>query len=221
MWRNSLTIMALSVALAACGDNGATASTAADNAEAQTSAAASITPAPAIQDADAGAYAVDPDHGYIAFSYTHLGLSNPILRWGSWTGDLDWNSENPEASSITVVIDATSVDSGVERFDGHLQGADFFDTETYPEIRFVSTDIQLTGAESGTVTGDLTIKGKTLPVALDVVFNGAAAGDKDKIGFSAKGALKRSDFGMDIYAGAASDNVDVIVEAEFVQIVAE
>ena len=63
-----------------------------------------------------GSYDIDPKHGYIAFSYMHKGLSRPILRWGSWDATLDWDAEDPAASSVSVLIDATSIDSGVDEF---------------------------------------------------------------------------------------------------------
>ncbi|MFN0025069.1 MAG: YceI family protein [Parvularculaceae bacterium] len=167
----------------------------------------------------AGVYKSDPGHAYITFSYDHQGYSRPWLRWRTWSGDLNWNPAAPEQSSITATIDATSADSGVDAFDEHLRSADFFDVANHPTIAFASTGLSLNGPASGVMTGNLTIKGVTKPVTLDVTINKAAddAFAKGyKLGFSGKGAVKRSDFGVDKYTPFVGDDVTVLVEAEFV-----
>lgn len=167
----------------------------------------------------AGVYRSDPRHAYITFSYDHQGYSRPWLRWRSWTADLNWNPSAPEQSSIAAAIDATSADSGVDEFDGHLKSADFFDAANHPQITFASTSVSLAGGSAGTIVGDLTIKGVTKPVTLDVTINKAANDDfakAYKLGFSAKGVVKRSDFGVDKYVPFVGDDVTVVIEAEFV-----
>ncbi len=167
-----------------------------------------------------GAYKTDPGHAYITFTYDHQGYSRPYLRWRTWTGDLNWNAASPEKSSITVSIEAASIDSGVDRFDDHLKSADFFDVEKHPTITFKSKKLDRTGANTGIITGDLTIKGVTKPVALNVTINRAADDDfakAHKLGFSARGTVKRSDFGVDKYAPFVSDTVELIIETEFVK----
>lgn len=169
-------------------------------------------------DAPSGTYAPDPHHRYITFSYTHQGYSHPWLRWREWDGTLNWNAEDPSKSSVNVTINADSIDSGVNVFDGHLKGENFFDTARYPEIKFASTGIEQTGPTTGTMTGDLTIKGVTKPVTLYVTFNKGAYEERGKIyklGFSAKGTVKRSDFGVDAYVPIVSDDVNVVIESEF------
>lgn len=171
-----------------------------------------------------GVYKTDPTHRYITFSYSHAGFSNPWLRWRDWEGTLDWNAENPAASSINVVIDAASIDSGVDVFDGHLREERFFDVENHPEITFVSTNVEKTGDTTGKITGDLTIKGITKPVTLDVVFNNSAFDERNsryKLGFSGKTTIKRSDYDVDLYAPAVGDDVDIIIETEFLMPVEE
>lgn len=167
-----------------------------------------------------GAYKSDPEHAYITFTYDHQGYSRPYLRWRTWSGDLDWNAAAPEKSSVSVSIDATSIDSGVDRFDEHLKSADFFDVAKHPTISFKSKKLEVTGANTAIMTGDLTIKGVTKPVSLDVRINRAADDDfakAHKLGFSAKGVVKRSDFGVDKYTPFVSDAVELIIETEFVK----
>lgn len=177
------------------------------------------------QDADAsggaisGEYQTDPEHRYITFNYVHQGYSKPYLRWRDWDATLDWNAADPAASSVVVTIDANSIDSGVDRFDGHLRSDDFFDVENHPEITFKSTDLNVTGDDTGTMTGDLTVKGITKPVTLDVKLNRSAFEERAgayKIGFSATGVVKRSDFDVDAYTPFVSDDVNLNIEAEFV-----
>lgn len=166
----------------------------------------------------AGVYKADPKHAYITFSYDHQGYSRPWLRWRSLSADLTWKPDAPDQSSIAVVIDAASADSGVEEFDTHLKSADFFDVANHPQITFNSTSASLSGGAKGMVTGDLTIKGVTKPVTLDVTINRAANDDfaeAYKLGFSAKGVVKRSDFGVDKYTPFVGDDVTVVIETEF------
>lgn len=224
-----LAASAILVSLAACGkaDMAETPAAGAATPESAVEAGAS-TPAPAEEAAPApfdvsptipGVYKSDPRHAYITFSYDHQGYSRPWLRWRSWSADLNWNPATPDQSSIDVVIDATSADSGVLEFDDHLKSADFFDAANNPQITFKSTSLALAGGASGTVTGDLTIKGVTKPVTLDVSINKAASDDfakAYKLGFSAKGVVKRSDYGVDKYVPFVGDEVTVVIEAEFV-----
>lgn len=215
--RNSMIAFSSVMLLAGCGaQNGAT-DVETDAGEQSSISEADIQSTVDLSAAPSGGYILDPNHGYITFSYNHQGYSNPFLRWGSWDAALSWDAENPDASSIAVSIDVSSIDSGVDRFDGHLQGEDFFDVANYPKISFVSTGLEPTDVNTGALTGDLTIKGQTHPVTLSVTINNAGEGrDKiGKLGFSARGTVKRSDFGIDKYVPFVSDEVDVIIEAEF------
>lgn len=209
--RRHLLYAAAALALAACGQQGP-ADAAGETAPAQAAESVDLTAAPA------GTYVTDPKHRYITFTYWHQGYSRPYLRWRDWEGVLEWNPENPEQSSINVVIDAESIDSGVDEFDDHLRSADFFDVANYPEIAFESASVTRTGPNTGKVTGDLTIKGVTKPVTLDVSFNKADAlqNGGHKLGFSAKTTVKRSDFGVDRYVPFVGDEVDVLIEAELI-----
>lgn len=168
--------------------------------------------------APSGAYALDPGHGYIVFSYNHQGYSHPFVRWRKWNAILNWDAKKPESSSVTATIDVNSIDTNVEKLDEHLKSADFFEVEAYPKITFASTKLVRTGANAGRMTGNLTVKGVVKPVVLDVTLNNIGDGRKGshKIGFSARGTLNRSDFGVDKYVPFVSDEVDVIIEAEFV-----
>ena len=174
---------------------------------------------PAASDAS-GEYTNDKTHAYISFDYLHQGLSRPVLRWRNWDATLDWNAEEPTASSVAVTIDATSIDSGVDVFDGHLRGENFFDVENHPEITFVSTGLEKLTDETGKMTGDLTIKGITKSVVLDVKLYQSTFSERAnayKIGFAASGTVKRSDFDVGLYVPAVSDDVNLDIQVEFVK----
>ncbi len=165
-----------------------------------------------------GTYTEDQGHAYIAFSYSHQGYSNPILRWGETDATIVFDNENPEASTLNVTIPVNSIDSGVEKFDEHLLSADFFEAETFPTITFISTDVEQALMGSGSVTGDLTIKGVTKPVT----FKGKVTkvgqnfqSGVDMFGISASGYIKRSDFGVDAYTPNVGDDVKIMIEMEF------
>lgn len=170
--------------------------------------------------AKSGAYTPDANHRHILFSYLHQGYSTSYVRWRDWTGTLIWNADKPEKSSVTITINADKVDSGVDIFDGHLRGEMFFDTAKHPTISFASTSLKKTAANSGVMMGDLTIKGVKKPVTLDVVINKAGfeqRGNLYKLGFSARGKVKRSDWGLDTAIPFVGDDVAIIIEAEFQQ----
>ena len=222
--RNGLMMIA-AFGLAACG--GPAAEAPASEAAAAVSSDSSVAAEPASSAeetvdrsaAPAGVYAIDPGHSYITFSYSHMGYSRPTIRWGSWRASLDWNPAAPAESSVTATIDVDSVDTGVEKLDAHLRSGDFFESETYPTIEFKGASLETAGPNEGRMTGDLTIKGVTKPITLDVRINRAADdgfAKAYKLGFSAKGKLNRSDFGVDLYVPMVSDEIELSIESEFV-----
>jgi polyisoprenoid-binding protein YceI len=127
-----------------------------------------------LSDMPSGDYSLDKSHGYITYTYSHLGYSTPHVGFRSFDLDLVLDSENPENSEVNVTIDASSIDSRVDAFNGHLKGPNFFDTANYPTITFKSTSIEMLEADKLKVTGDLTIKDITKPVTLDTTILKAA-----------------------------------------------
>ncbi|MEP3888885.1 MAG: YceI family protein [Hellea sp.] len=170
-----------------------------------------------ISEAPSGTYKAEAGHAYIAFSYDHQGYSKPILRWGEFDGTVELNSEAPEKSSVSVTIPVASIDSGVDVFNDHLKSAGFFDVETYPTITFKSTEINQIITGSGQLTGDLTIKGVTKPITLNVKLNKVGQNFRsgvDMFGISATGSLKRADYGLDKYLPVA-EYINLMIEVEF------
>ena len=123
----------------------------------------------------AASYKVDDQgtHAFIQFKAPHLGFSWLMGRFNKWTGTFDYDESNPSASKIAVDIDVTSVDSNHGKRDKHLRSDDFFDVAKFPKAKFVSTSFKETGGGKATLTGNLTIKGITKPVTLDVKHVGA------------------------------------------------
>lgn len=171
-----------------------------------------------------GRYELDTTHAYITVSYNHLGFSTPEIGFNSFSVDLQADADNPEQSSLRVVVDAASVDSRVAEFDEHLNGEDFFQTEQYPEIRFTSTRVKQTGEDTFTVYGNLTIKGTTKAVTLRATINKAANHPmlkKPAIGISAEGRVQRTDFDLGYGVPLVSDFVDLNIQVEMMLVEGE
>ncbi|MEO0424371.1 MAG: YceI family protein [Pseudomonadota bacterium] len=167
----------------------------------------------------AGTYAVDPAHGYIHFTYTHLGFSNPMLRVDDFDVALELDTEDFTKSTLEVTIDAASINSGVERFNEHLQAEDFFHTAEHPQITFVAKRIeqQPSSPAAINVIGDLKIKGITKEVLLGGRVNKAdlnPINQKPTVGVSLRAIVKRSDYGLDKYVPAVADAMTVMIELE-------
>lgn len=162
-------------------------------------------------------YVLDPTHSFPRLSYDHMGLSKQILRFNKTTGTVVLDKEAREAK-VDVTIDTTSIDTGFDTFDEHIQGADFLDTAQFPTATFKSTKVVFEGDKPVSIEGDLTIKGITQPVTLTVTsfFNGPHPMlKKDTVGANATAVVKRSDFNAGKFAPAVGDDVtlDIALEA--------
>jgi polyisoprenoid-binding protein YceI len=177
-------------------------------------------------DAPAGQYEIDPAHTNLSFKVTHLGFSHYTADFDRVTGKLSFDPAHPAAMTVEARIDPMSLDLNAPPagFHDELMGEGFFNAKLFPAITFKSTRVEVTGPATAKVTGDLTLHGVTRPVTMDVTFNGgwkANAYDGDRIGFSAHGMLKRSEFGMGNGVPApgssmgVSDQVDFAIETEF------
>jgi polyisoprenoid-binding protein YceI len=170
-----------------------------------------------LSDVPSGEYGLDDHHGYITFTYSHIGFSTPLVGFREFDANLTLDSENPANSSIQVVIDTTSIDSRVDEFDDHLRSGDFFDTDNHPNATFESTNIQQNADGTFAVTGDLTIKGITKSVTLDATLNKAAMHPMNKqptVGFSAETQVLRSEFGLGRAVPAVGDEVTIYITVE-------
>ncbi|WP_227814434.1 YceI family protein [Nitrogeniibacter aestuarii] len=163
-------------------------------------------------------YTVDTHHTYPRFSYTHLGFSKQIQRFDNTTGTVVYDAQ-ARTATVDITIDMTSVDTGYDTFDGHIQGEDFFDTAKYPTATFKSTKVVFDGDTPKAIEGELTMKGITKPVTLEVTsFKSTDSHpmlNKPAIGANAVTTVKRTEFNAGKYAPAVSDEVviDIALEA--------
>ena len=174
-----------------------------------TSIAANISP---------GTYELDQPHAYLSVSYSHMGLSNPRLHFSDFDAELELDGNSMAQSSVSITVNAASIDSGVADLDEHLRGTDFFDVANHPEITFASSAYEETSENTGLLTGDLTVMGITKPVTLDVLINSAAMNRmvrKEMIGFTATGVINRSDFGLTAYDQFVGDELNLDIQVEF------
>lgn len=156
-------------------------------------------------------------HFYAGFQISHLGFSIMHGRFDKVTGVIDYDAGNPMASSVKVTIKAASVNTNHAKRDAHLKSPDFFNAQEFPDITFVSKKIEKTGANTGKVTGDLTILGVTKSVTLDsrLVNAGPHPFNKKPIAaWSARGKIKRSDFGMKYGLPKIGNEVTLLLDVE-------
>ena len=163
-------------------------------------------------------YAVDSTHSFPSFSYSHFGLSQQISKFDKTTGTVTLDKE-AKTGAVDVTIDMTTVDTGFDVFNGHIQGEDFFDTAKYPTATFKSTKVVFEGDQPTTIEGDLTIKGITKPVTLKVTHFATKLHPmmkKEAVGANATTVIKRSDFNLSKYVPNVGDEVTITVSLEAV-----
>jgi len=161
-------------------------------------------------------YTIDPSHTDVIAQWSHFGFSNPTAHFGQADGTIVYDADNVGASSVEVTLPLAGLDSHTAKFDEHLRSSDFFDAAAFPAATFKSTKVEAAGEGRLKVTGDLTIKDNTHPVVLDVTLNkvGENMGGQPAIGFDATTTIKRSDFGVGMYAPAVSDEVKIRITTE-------
>jgi polyisoprenoid-binding protein YceI len=178
----------------------------------------------------AGHYTLDHAHATLLFRVDHLGFSHYTARFKHFDAALQFDPARIAASHVNVTVDASSIETDFPDpvkldFNAQLRGKDWLDTAAHPQMTFQSQRVVPTNKESFRIEGDLTLHGITKPVALEGTYNGGYAGHPmdphARIGFSAHGRLKRSEFGIASGIPApgttmgVSDDVEVIIEAEF------
>jgi polyisoprenoid-binding protein YceI len=165
-----------------------------------------------------GTYGIDKVHSQIGFAVRHLGISTVRGTFDRFDGSLTVGADI-HATTVSLDAEMKSVNSGNEGRDGHLHGDQFFDADNHPTMTFRSTSITPRG-DDYVLNGDLTIRGITKPIALDVTFNGSNTFPMDQsthFGFEATGTLSRSDFGASYGVPMVSDSVRLALDVQFVQ----
>ncbi len=145
----------------------------------------------------AAKWKVDASHTHVGFSVTHL-FTSVHGRFDGFEGVIEFDPENPEATVVRGTIDARTVNTNRAKRDKHLRSADFFDVEKYPTLRFESTGVSDVSGGRGKLSGNLTIRGVTRPVVLDVRYLGQGSDPWGNVraGFKASLTISRKDYGL-------------------------
>lgn len=175
----------------------------------------------------AGSYTLDKAHASLIFSVSHIGFSSYTSSFGEFDATLQFDPQKLERSSVTVTINPLSLNlpSPPPGFTEQVLGKQWLNVEEFPNITFKSTEVEVTGPNAMTIDGVLDLHGVKKEITLKATYNGGYAGHpmdpQARIGFSATGAFKRSDFGIDYGIPApgskmgVGDEITVTIEAEF------
>lgn len=171
-------------------------------------------------------YKIDPLHSEIEFKIKHLMISTVNGRFGVFDASMESSKADFTDAKITFECDVDSISTGVADRDAHLRTPDFFDTATWPKIKFASTAIKHKGGQNYDLTGDFTIRDVTRPITLGCVFGGSDvdAYGQTKYGFDLSGVVKRSEFGLTFqaYGGAGSamvgDEVKLLMSVQMTKV---
>ncbi len=171
------------------------------------------------------AWVIDSAHTEVNFTVRHMMISNVRGQFHKVNGTVEFNEAKPAASSVDVQIEAASINTKDEKRDGHLKSPDFLDAEKYPYLTFKSKRIEVKDANHGYIVGDLTIRGVSKEVTLDVEYNGSAKSPwgTTSAGFSAKTSINRKDWGLNwnvaLETGGilVGDQINIAIELEIVK----
>ncbi|MGA4541572.1 YceI family protein [Uniformispora flossi] len=156
-----------------------------------------------------GNYVIDTVHSEIGFSVRHAMVTNVRGAFTEYEGLLKLDGADPAASSAEIAIKVASIDTKQAQRDEHLRTGDFFAVEAHPEITFRSTSAQRRGDDTFRLVGDLTIKGVTKPVVLDLTYTGSAkdAYGVDRVGFEGGTTIDRTEWGLTYNAALETGGV--------------
>ena len=178
-----------------------------------------VAPTPA--QSEPARFVLDPEHTSITFLVQHLGFADVAGMFLESEGSFTYDEETRELSDLRVVIKTDSVFTNHERRDQHLRSADFLNVEAFPEMIFEGRSAEPFTETTGQVTGDLTLRGVTRPVALDVRLNKAGRypflDQHYAIGIDATATIKRSDFGMTYASEWVGDDIRIILGFEAIR----
>ncbi len=162
----------------------------------------------------ADTYKVDPDHTFAIFAISHLGIGQAYGRFDQSTGN--FVVEAGALKSVSIDIDAASVSTASKKRDTHLAGPDFFNVKQYPKLSFKSTAVEASGDKAYKVTGDMTIRGVTKSLTIDVTQTGAGKDPwgNDRVGFETTFSIDRMDFGVAFMPDGLGKQVKIILASE-------
>jgi polyisoprenoid-binding protein YceI len=170
-------------------------------------------------------WTIDPAHTLVQFSVRHMMISKVRGQFEKFSGEVNLDENNPAATTVDVNIETASVNTREPQRDGHLKSPDFFDSEKFPTMHFVSHKVEVTSPSSARLTGDLTIKDQTHPVNMDVEFAGKAKSPwgTTSVGFNGTTKINRKDWNLTwnqaLETGGflVGDEIEITIELELVQ----
>ncbi len=162
-------------------------------------------------------YTFDTTHSRVTFYVNHFGFSNSVGEFKIGDGTFTFDNDDWSQSKVEAKIPVQSLELGEAKWNSHVLSADFLESAKYPEIAFVSKKVEKVDATHGKLYGDLTIKGVTKPVVLDLIVNRVGEHPMRKTqaaGFTATTTVRRSEFGVTMYVPAVADDVVIRIEIE-------
>jgi len=169
---------------------------------------------PAIAQAAAAKYTIDPAHSFAIFRIKHMDVGHVYGRFNEPMGTITIDDADPSKSSFTLELQTQKVDTGIQKRDDHLRSPDFFNAKQFPSIKFVSKEVKKSD-KGYEVTGDLTLHGVTKSITFNLEQTGQGnMGAKQMIGFETTLDIKRTDFEMKKMVGPAADDVRLIISLE-------
>ncbi|WP_067704352.1 YceI family protein [Erwinia sp. ErVv1] len=162
-------------------------------------------------------YAMDSGHTSVVVSWTHFGFSHPTADLSNITGNIDFDAKDVTHSKVDVSIPVDTINTHVDALTSEFKGADYFDVAKFPTATFKSTKVVSKGKNKMDVYGNLTIRDITRPVILHAILNKQGMHPmvkKEAVGFDATTTFKRSEFKLDKYVPAVSDDVVLTISTE-------
>ena len=174
-------------------------------------------------------WVIDNSHSHVQFSVRHMMISKARGRFANFSGTVNFDEQTPANSTVNVQIEAASIETKDEKRDGHLKSPDFLDAANHPYLTFVSKRVEVKDETHGTIYGDLTIRGVSKEVALEVEYNGQAKAPwgTTSAGFNASTKINRKDWGLNWNVGLETggvlvgEEVTIEIEIEIVKQVEE
>lgn len=171
---------------------------------------------------------IDPAHSQVTFSIRHMMISNVHGRFENFSGEVNFNENDPEKSSVNVKIEATSINTRDARRDGHLRSPDFLNAEQYPYLTFTSKRIEIVDDHHGRIIGDLTIRDITREVVLDTEYSGQSKmWGNTSAGFSASTKINRKNWDLNwnqmLESGGVlvGEDISINIDLEIVKVADE
>jgi polyisoprenoid-binding protein YceI len=171
-------------------------------------------------DVPAGTYVLDKKHASLVARVPHMGLTNYTVRFNVFDARFTYDPKAPAASKVEVTVEVNSIDAGNPELSAKF-ARQFLDGGDHPTATFVATSLTPIDATRGVMKGDLTLRGVTRPVTLNVAFDGytsSVLAEGARVGFSATGQIDRTEFGSTFLSPEiVGDEVDLVIEAEFLK----